>query len=237
MDHVVRQRPEKIDRPLQGRRAGRRAYRLVHQRQNCRDRNLQGRQARGRLEALGPRGIQELGRDLPGRQENLMTAVRATNVTILDADLSRAEHQDALVTMLDGYMRDPMEGGAPMSEGVKRELIPGLRAHPACYVFLAYRDGSPVGFTICFLGFSTFLARPLINIHDIFVDSSVRGLGIGAMLLERIEAKARELNCCRITLEVGEDNHVARGLYRTRVFDRVVVGEKRVPMEMWRKPL
>lgn len=159
------------------------------------------------------------------------------NVSIVDADLSRGEHQQALLTMLDEYMRDPMEGGEPPSERVKRELVPGLRAHPACYIFLAYRDGKPVGFTICFLGFSTFLARPLINIHDIFVDSSVRGRGIGGMLLERIEAKARELNCCRITLEVREDNHVARGLYRKVGFDRVVVGAKRIPMEFWHKLL
>ncbi len=166
-----------------------------------------------------------------------MTAERVKNVTIVDADLSRGEHQQALLTMLDAYMRDPMEGGEPPSERVKRELVPGLRAHPACYVFLAYRDGSPFGFSICFLGFSTFNARPLINIHDIFVDSSVRGMGIGAMLLERIEAKARELNCCRITLEVREDNRVARGLYRKVGFDQVVVGAERIALEFWHKPL
>ena len=166
-----------------------------------------------------------------------MTDPRAANVSILDADLSRADHQEAMVAMLDAYMRDPMEGGEPPSERVKRDLVPGLRAHPACYVFLAWRDGSPVGFSICFLGFSTFLARPLINIHDMFVDSSVRGRGIGAMLLERIEAKARDLNCCRITLEVREDNRVARGLYRKTGFDRVVVGANRVAMEFWHKPL
>ncbi len=130
-----------------------------------------------------------------------------------------------------------IQDGAPLSEQVKREMIPGLRAHPACYVFLAYRDGAPVGFSICFLGFSTFNARPLINIHDIFVDSSVRGMGIGSRMLDRIETKARELNCCRITLEVREDNRVARGLYRKEGFDRVVVGEKRIPMEFWHKLL
>jgi GNAT superfamily N-acetyltransferase len=166
-----------------------------------------------------------------------MTAERATNVTILDADLSRPEHQKAIVTMLDAYMRDPMEGGEAPPERIKRDLVPGLRAHPACYVFLAYRSGQPVGFSICFLGFSTFNARPLINIHDVFVDSPVRGAGIGAMLLERIEAKARELNCCRITLEVREDNAVARGLYRKVGFDRVMVGPKRIPMEFWHKVL
>ena len=166
-----------------------------------------------------------------------MTAERVTNVTIVDADLSRPEHQNALVTMLDAYMRDPMEGGMPPSEQVKRDLVPGLRAHPACHVYLAYHDGVPVGFSICFLGFSTFNARPLINIHDIFVDSSVRGMGIGMLLLERIEAKARELNCCRITLEVRRDNHVARGLYRKVGFDQAAFGAERIPMEFWHKLL
>jgi len=166
-----------------------------------------------------------------------MTADLATNVTITDADLSRAEHQHALATMVDAFMRDPMEGGQPLSEQSKRDLVPGLRAHPACYVLIAWRDGSPVGFSICFLGFSTFNARPLINIHDIFVDSAVRGVGIGRMLLERIEARAHELNCCRITLEVREDNRVARGLYRKVGFEEVVDGPQRVPVEFWHKPL
>jgi ribosomal protein S18 acetylase RimI-like enzyme len=166
-----------------------------------------------------------------------MSDEQPPNVRIVDGDLSRPEHQNALVTMLDAYMRDPMEGGVPPSDQVKRDLVPGLRAHPACYVFLAYRDDQPVGFSICFVGFSTFQARPLLNIHDIFVDSSVRGRGIGAMLLAHVEAKARELNCCRLTLEVRQDNVAARGLYRKIGFDQVVVGPQRVPMEFWRKPL
>jgi GNAT superfamily N-acetyltransferase len=159
------------------------------------------------------------------------------DIKIIDADLSRPDHQRAIVAMVDAYMRDPMEGGVPMPEAAKRALIPGLRAHPACYVFLAYHDDTPVGLSICFLGFSTFYARPLINIHDMFVDASLRGKGIGRMLLERIEAKARELNCCRLTLEVREDNHVARGLYRKVGFDRALVGANSIPMEFWRKPL
>jgi ribosomal protein S18 acetylase RimI-like enzyme len=62
-------------------------------------------------------------------------------------------------------------------------------------------------------------------------------MGIGAMLLERIEAKARELNCCRITLEVRQDNHVARGLYRKVGFDQAAFGAERIPMEFWHKAL
>ena len=158
-------------------------------------------------------------------------------IKIIDADLANVEHQRAVIAMLAAYMRDPMGGNIPMPEATKRDLIPGLRAHPACHVFLAYRDETPVGLSICFLGFSTFNARPLINIHDIFVDSSVRGKGIGRRLLEKIETKARDLGCCRLTLEVREDNKVAQTLYRKAGFDRVVVGPKNIPMEFWRKPL
>ncbi len=158
-------------------------------------------------------------------------------VTIVDSDLSSTAHQHALVELLDAYMREPMEGGVPPSERVKRDLVPGLRAHPASYVFLAYRGDVAVGFAICFLGFSTFNARPLINIHDIFVTTGSRGTGVGKKLLERIEARARALNCCRLTLEVREDNVVARGLYRAFGFDRAAVGPERVVQEFWLKAL
>jgi ribosomal protein S18 acetylase RimI-like enzyme len=159
------------------------------------------------------------------------------DITVREADLADREQAAVLVEMLDAYMRDPMEGGSAPSEQVKRELIPGLRAHPACYVFFALRGEEPVGFAICFLGFSTFNARPLINIHDIFVQASARGAGMGKLLLDRIEAKARSMNGCAITLEVRDDNHRARRLYRKFGFERAEVGAQRVPMEFWRKRL
>jgi ribosomal protein S18 acetylase RimI-like enzyme len=159
------------------------------------------------------------------------------DITVREADLVDREQAAVLVEMLDAYMRDPMEGGSAPSEQLKRELIPGLRAHPACYVFFVLRGEEPVGFAISFLGFSTFNARPLINIHDIFVQASARGAGMGKLLLDRIEAKARSMNGCAITLEVREDNHRARRLYSKFGFERAEVGAQRVPMEFWRKRL
>jgi len=158
-------------------------------------------------------------------------------ITVREADLADPEQAAVLVEMFDAYMRDPMEGGSAPSAQVKRELIPGLRAHPACYVFFALRGEKPVGFAICFLGFSTFNARPLINLHVIFVHASARGAGIGKLILDRIEATVRSMNGCAITLEVREDNHRARGLYRKFGFERAEVGSQRMPMEFWRKRL
>ena len=61
-----------------------------------------------------------------------MNSAISETITIREADLADPEQAAGLVAMLDAYMRDPMEGGVAPSEQVKRELIPGLRAHPAC---------------------------------------------------------------------------------------------------------
>ena len=63
-------------------------------------------------------------------------------------------------------------------------------------------------------GFSTFTGKPLINIHDLTVTSGCRGRGIGRPLLKAVEAKARELGCGKVTLEVREDNAPARQFYQ-----------------------
>ncbi len=124
--------------------------------------------------------------------------------------------------LLDAYAMDPMGDGKPLSETARRNVIPGLRQHPATLVFLAYRDTEAVGLAICFRGFSTFAARPLINISDFFVVPAHRGTGIGRRLLGAIEQRARDLGCCRLTLEVQENNRHARRVYGAAGFSQAV---------------
>ena len=143
-------------------------------------------------------------------------------VEVVEADLNRPEHQDATLELLDAYARDPMGNGAPLPADVRRRLIPGLRAHPTTIVFLAYWGGEPVGLAICFRGFSTFAARPLINIHDLVVLSKHRGQGVGRRLLEAIALKGWAIDCCKLTLEVQENNRRARRLYEGAGFRQVV---------------
>jgi ribosomal protein S18 acetylase RimI-like enzyme len=134
-------------------------------------------------------------------------------ITVIEADLSRPDYVEAVVDQLDSYSRDPIATRRGLSDEVKRELGPGLRAHPGTTVFLAYRHGFPVGVAVCFLGFSTFAAKRVLNIHDLAVEPEHRGLGVGKSLLERVQERARELGCCKLTLEVQEGNARAMGLY------------------------
>ncbi|HTE20053.1 MAG TPA: GNAT family N-acetyltransferase [Armatimonadota bacterium] len=134
-------------------------------------------------------------------------------VEIVEADLAREDHQQAVVDLINAYAMDPMGDGKPLPDEVRRALIPGLRRHPTTLIFLAYQEESAVGIAVCFRGFSTFAARPLINIHDLAVLPGHRGQGVGRLLLEAVERKARELGCCKLTLEVLENNHRARQVY------------------------
>lgn len=143
----------------------------------------------------------------------------AEDLHIVRAELVNPVHAAAIVDLLDHYARERMGIGRPLSDEVKQKLIPGLRAHPAKLVYLAYLGEEAVGVIICFRGYSTFHAQPLVNIHDFCVKRPYRGRRIGRELLRRVEAKARALGCCRITLEVREDNDRALQLYESDGFE------------------
>jgi GNAT superfamily N-acetyltransferase len=141
-------------------------------------------------------------------------------IRIVEADLNLSEHQEAVLAMVDAYSRDAMGNGKPLDPDVRARLIPGLRKHPTTLVFLAFADKRPVGAAVCFLGFSTFAAKPLINIHDFVVLSDLRGKGGGRRLLEAIEDRALELGCCKLTLEVMDNSDRAPRMYESAGFER-----------------
>lgn len=141
-------------------------------------------------------------------------------IRYVQADLERADHQAAVLAMVDAYSRDPMGDGAPLAPEVRERLIPGLRAHPTTLVFLAYDGDTAVGVAVCFVGFSTFAAKPLVNLHDVCIAATHRCRGIGRGLLAAVEAKARALGCCKLTLEVLDQNHHALKTYAAAGFTR-----------------
>ena len=142
----------------------------------------------------------------------------AAEVRILQADLADPAHAAAVLAMTRDYARDPMGDGADLPADRQAVLVERLRAHPTTLVFLAFAGDEPVAIATCFVGFSTFAARPLVNIHDVHVTAAYRRRGVGRALLAAVEATARELGCCKLTLEVQENNHVARALYRSLGF-------------------
>jgi len=146
---------------------------------------------------------------------------------VLLADLEDPAHQAAILELLDMYCRNEFGDGRPLAAQTRANLIPGLLKHGRARVFLAYEGNEPVGLALCFVGFSSFRARPLVNVHDLAVAPKFRGRGIGKALLDAVAADARALGCCKVTLEVRADNAKAIELYRRAGF------ESTQPAETW----
>jgi ribosomal protein S18 acetylase RimI-like enzyme len=148
------------------------------------------------------------------------------SIEIREADLADAAHAAGLLAVLDSYASDAMGGGAPLNADVRRRLVPALREQTNALLLLAFSDGAPVGAATCFVGFSTFSARRLLNVHDLAVLPAFRGRGIGRALLVAAEEHALARGCAKLTLEVREDNARARGLYQALGFrDFELAGE------------
>lgn len=138
---------------------------------------------------------------------------------IVEADYSDPKHASDTVFLTNSYAEDEMGMERPISEEVRKNLIDELRNMPAALTFLAYAEGKPAGIANCFIGFATFNARKLINIHDLFVLPEYRGLHIADALLTQVQKRARQMGCCRLTLEVRGDNKRARRLYEQFGFE------------------
>jgi len=154
---------------------------------------------------------------------------------IRDADFGDPADRAGIVDVIGSYAADAVGGGQPLSPDVRERLVPGLRDHPTAVVLLALVDRRPVGIAVCFVGFSTFQARPLLNVHDLAVVPEFRGKGIGRALLAAIEVRAVQRGCCKLTLEVQDDNRRARALYQSFGFSDVVVDSS--PTRFLAKPL
>lgn len=147
---------------------------------------------------------------------------------IIFCDYSNSLHIDALIKLLGEYMNDPMGEASPYSEKQKMNLVEGLKNHHSSFVLLAKLDNQFVGMATCFINFSTFRCAPYINIHDLTVLPSFRGNGIGRLIMNKIFEIGSERECCKVNLEVREDNPVAMHLYSDMGFK-----ECNPPMKFW----
>ncbi|MCC5809757.1 MAG: GNAT family N-acetyltransferase [Ectothiorhodospiraceae bacterium] len=156
---------------------------------------------------------------------------------IIRADLANPTHGQALVQLLREYAQDPMGGGQDLPAYTREHLVAELRERSSAHVLLATDGDAFIGLANCMEGFSTFACKPLLNIHDIVVTKAHRGRGVGKLLLARAEELALSLGCCKLTLEVLEDNHPARGAYQAFGFEAYALDPQMGRAMFWEKKL
>ncbi|RUO81035.1 GNAT family N-acetyltransferase [Idiomarina tyrosinivorans] len=146
-------------------------------------------------------------------------------IEITIADYQNPKHRQAVVAMLDDYARDPMGGGEGLEDEVKEQLVDEMAKRDHVFSLLAFDGEQPVALANCVEGFSTFAAKPLMNIHDIAVISEYRGQGIARRLLEEVKTLAEFRGCCKVTLEVLEGNETAKHAYKNFGFKPYELGD------------
>lgn len=152
-------------------------------------------------------------------------------------DYNDPQDRQALVELLNAYAQEPIGGGEALKSDVQLKLCDALAQHPGAYSFLVRKDDQPVGLLNAFTGFSTFKAQPLINIHDVYVAPDARGTGVLQMLFEAVELKAQALGCCKLTLEVLQENHRAQSAYRRQGFKGYDLGDSGGEALFWQKKI
>ena len=137
---------------------------------------------------------------------------------IIEVDLNNNIHCSALLRLLNEYMLDDMGIGEPMPEDLGPKIIKGLKNHSAYFGFFVLIGNDFAALANCNLNYSTWKAKPLVNIHDFIVLPNFRKLGVGMFLLNEIAKYASEKGYCRINLEVRHDNYKAQNLYKKAGF-------------------
>ena len=160
-----------------------------------------------------------------------------SDVVVVQANYTNPVHAQALTDVLNHYAKDPMGGGEALSPQVLEQLPAELAKRPHAFSVLAFVNGEAAGLVNCFEGFSTFAGKPLVNVHDVSVVDTFRGLGLSQQMLLKVEEIARERDCCKITLEVLEGNPVAQGSYRKFGFSEGQLNPAHGQMLFWNKYL
>jgi GNAT superfamily N-acetyltransferase len=86
----------------------------------------------------------------------------------------------------------------PDEEARTRLEKDGLSEHPKYHAYLGKLDNKYVTYVIFFFNYSSFAAKPLMYIEDIFVLEEYRRQGIGTKMFEFCVEQAKDHGCGRV---------------------------------------
>jgi GNAT superfamily N-acetyltransferase len=132
------------------------------------------------------------------------------NTIFREADLEKIRDNEAIVTLLNEFM---FRNHPDNTQHIDISIIQKLKKLGTTKIYLCELGNDIFGIAVCFVGFSTYRQRELLNIHDFFIQKEHQGKGIGTKFLEFIEKECIRNNFCRITLEVYNENKIAMKLY------------------------
>lgn len=155
-------------------------------------------------------------------------------------DVRTIEFQDTqnlnhVMYLLDVYSKIAFPERQHGFSNTRENLIQGLKKQENLLAYGACMDNKPAGVVLGFLNFNIFRAMPFINIHFLYVQKEYQRQGVAAALMRAIEDRAKELGCCKLTLEVRETNHIAKHIYSRIGYQNAKFGANESALEFWEK--
>lgn len=129
------------------------------------------------------------------------------------AVVRRAEPADAdtiiaLIEALTAFVEDPPT--RLTADDIRRDGF-GPDAWFDC--FIAEHDGEPVGYALCYFGFSTDHGGRGLHLADLYVDPERRGSGLGRALMTAAARHGRARGARWLLWDVWVRNHGAEAFY------------------------
>ncbi len=113
----------------------------------------------------------------------------------------KPDDMPSLLTLIDG-LADYEKLTPPDAEARERLAADAFGNPPRFHTLLAEIDGVAVGYAIYFFTYSTFEARPMLYLEDIFVLPDRRGQGAGLALFRACARAAVDSGCRRMNWQV-----------------------------------
>jgi GNAT superfamily N-acetyltransferase len=114
------------------------------------------------------------------------------------------DHLDQLVTLFDGYRVFYKQSS---DKKKAKQFLKDRLINEDSIIFMAFDDESnALGFTQLYPIFSSVSMRPLHVLNDLFVDTTIRGNGVGQALLEHAKDFIIKKNGKGLILETAKDN-------------------------------
>jgi GNAT superfamily N-acetyltransferase len=135
-------------------------------------------------------------------------------ITIEPVDYAEDEVR-ALRTAMAAELDGRYPGLPPGYGGVQKATPEQFRTGRGLYV-LARDDGTPIGIAAVRL-----VDEETAEIKNVYVDPAWRGRGVGGLLMEPLEAWARDAGVARLILETGEEQPEALALYMRLGYARI----------------
>jgi len=161
-----------------------------------------------------------------------------SSFVVRDVDFFDQAMSDDFLELLNQYSLDEMGSGKPLPDEIRSALVPRIQETSNFHSAICYDEsGAPAGLVNFMDLFSTFAAKPLINIHDLVVHKDFRGRSVSRMLVEHVQKIASEKDCCKLTLEVLAENTLAKKAYANFGFEPYRLTEGGSPAEFWQKKI